>query len=261
MKLHRHVLVAVAVAAVAVAGSVAACSGAPAPSATPRSGSASGRTAAAPAASAPSAAPPSSVAIAAAAPKTAGDLKKALLTLSDLPSGFTLLPDASAKNGPKATSTDPKCAPFVRITNATVTPGTTASAMVSFTAGRAGPVVGESLDTFGSASKAAAFAVAAKSAAAACHGVRLAVPGVGTSSMIVQVVNPPLYGKDPIAVRVTGIDGPLKNVELTMVSTDFGDTAVSLNFIAATRQDVEGATRLAFEKATKLLGDTGAAVS
>ena len=232
---------------------LAACSGTATPKASTTSTSATTTT------PTTSATPSTTTSAAVAAPRTAAELKKALMALSDLPSGFAVEPDSSSGGNPKVTSKNPKCASFVRISNLNAAPGSKASAHVSFSAGQSGPFIDESLDALGGAAAVSALQATLKSAVSACDQVTLSVPGAGTSTVTVRTVNPPKYGTDPLAVRLTASGGPLNGMEITMVTTGVADTVLSLNFIAATADDIDGATSVSVDKATSMLGAAPAA--
>lgn len=196
-----------------------------------------------------------------AAPRTAAELKKALLELSDLPSGFAIEPPSNSGGGPKASSTDPRCAAFVRLSNADTAPGGKAHAEISFSGGQSGPFIDEGLDAFAGAAKVAALQAASKAAIASCSKVTLSVPGAGTSVVTVRPVSPPAYGDTPVAARMNATGGTLDGLEITVVTTGIGDTVASLSFVGATPDDIDGATSAAVDKATQLLGVTSQATS
>lgn len=244
-----------AVALTAVAA-LAACSGTSTPKASTTSTSAKTTPAT------PSTTPSTTTSSAAvAAPRTAAELKKALMELSDLPSGFAVEPDSSNSGNPQVTSKNSKCAPFVHLSNLTAAPGSKASAHISFSAGQSGPFIDESLDALGGDAAVSALQATLKSAVSACNQVTLTVPGAGTSTVTVRTVNPPKYGTDPLAVRLTASGGPLNGMEITMVTTGVADTVLSLNFIAATADDIDGATSVSVDKATATLGSASTATS
>jgi hypothetical protein len=189
-----------------------------------------------------------------AAPRTAAELKKALLELSDLPSGFAVEPPSNSGGGPKASSTDPRCAAFVRLSNADTAPGGKAHAEISFSGGQSGPFIDEALDAFADPRKVAALQAQSKAAIASCSKVTLSVPGAGTSVVTVRPVSPPAYGDTPVAARMNATGGTLDGLEITVVTTGVGDTVAALSFVGATPDDIDGATSAAVDKATQLLG-------
>jgi hypothetical protein len=185
--------------------------------------------------------------------RTKADLTKALLSLEDVPSGFAVDPP-SQETGLGASSKDPKCVAFVRFSNATKAPGSTATAERSFSGGQDGPAVDETLDALGTPARVAALQATYRASIRACHRVNVAVPGVGTAPVTVQAVSPPAYGKNPLAARMTFSSGPLKGTELNLVTTGVGDTVLAMSFIGVPPEDVDAATSVAVEKATRVLG-------
>jgi hypothetical protein len=248
VKLNHRPLVIVATLAAAV--TLTSCSGTPAPAA--KTGGESGTTTTPTTTVPPS---PSSTTTAPAAPKarTSAQLKKALLKLDDLPSGFSLEPGSGGDSAPRASSKDPKCASFVKLSNADTAPGSTANAAVSFSAGQDGPFIDEAIDALGSAAKVAALQAKFKAAIAACDKVTLSVPGAGTSTVAVRSVKPPAAGDHPLAARMTATSGPLEGLEIVMVTTGVRDTVISLSFVGATPDDIDGATGVSVDKATEAL--------
>lgn len=197
----------------------------------------------------------------AATPRTAAELKKALLELADLPSGFAIEPPTNAGAGPKASSTDPRCAAFVRLSNAEIPPGGKAHAEISFSGGQSGPYIDETLDALASSEGVATLQAQYKTAIASCTKVTLSVPGAGTSVVTVRPVSPPAYGDAPVAARMNASGGPLDGMEITVVTTGIGDTVASLSFVSATPDDIDGATSASVDKATQILGVTPQATS
>jgi hypothetical protein len=187
--------------------------------------------------------------------RTVAELKKALLSLEDVPSGFAVDPP-SADTGVGASSKDPKCAAFVRFSNAAHAPGSTASADISFSGGQDGPGVQESIDALGTAARVAALQASYKASIAACRAVNVSVPGAGAAAVRVQAVSPPAYGKHPLAARMTFTTGALKGMEINLVTTGVGDTVVAMTFVGTPPEDVDAATSVAVEKATQVLGVT-----
>ncbi len=184
--------------------------------------------------------------------RTAAQLKKALLELSDAPSGFAVEPP-SKDPGVKMASTNPRCAPFVKLSNAATAPGSTATADVSLSGGQSGPFIDESIDALGSAAPVAALQARFKAAIAACGKVAVSIPGAGTSTVTVRPVKPPRYGQKPLSARMTATSGPLAGTEITLVTTGVGDTVLSLTFVGALPDDIDAAASVAVEKATEVL--------
>lgn len=189
------------------------------------------------------------------AQRTAVELKSALLELTDLPSGFAIEPvGGSADGGGKVTSKDPKCAALVKLTNVDTPPGSKASAKVSLSGGQDGPFVDESIDAMGSADAVEALQASFKSAVAACRQLTMTIPGQGSSTMKVAEVSAPTFGEHPFAARITGTGGGLAGLEITQVTAGVKDAIVSIIFVAANPEDVDGATEAAITKADEVLG-------
>lgn len=260
--MHRIPRSVVLIATVAAAGTLTSCSGAsaPAPKANGGSGTTSSTSTTTASPSATPSSPPSTTA-STATPRTARQLKRALLTLDDLPSGFAVERDSGDGSAPRVSSKNPRCAPFVKLSNADTPPGSTASAEVSFSAGQGGPLIDEGIDALGSAAKVAALQAKIKAAVTACPTVTLFVPDAGTSTVAVRSVKPPASGDRPFAVRMTATSGPLEGFEIVMVTTGVRDTILSLDFVAATPDDIDGATGVSVDKATAILDPGGTATS
>jgi hypothetical protein len=188
-------------------------------------------------------------------PRDVVELKSALLELTDLPSGFAIDPsaDGGAGSGP-VSSKDPKCAALVKLSNSKTAPGSRGSAEASFSAGQDGPFIDESIDAMGSADAARPLQASIKSAVATCRELIITIPGQGSSTMKVVEVSAPKFGDSPVATRMTASDGPLAGLEITQVVTGVNDVIVSLNFLAAAADDVDGATQAAIGKAQAVLG-------
>ena len=188
-------------------------------------------------------------------PRDVVTLKSALLELADLPSGFAIEPstDSGDDSGP-ASSKDPKCAALVKFANAKTAPGSKGSADVSFSGGQDGPFIDESIDAMGSADAVKALQASLKSAVVACRQLTITIPGQGSSTMKVTEVSAPKFGDDTIAARMTASSGPLAGLEITQVAAGVNDVIVSLNFLAAVAEDVDGATEAAVGKAQEVLG-------
>ena len=192
------------------------------------------------------------------APRTEAALAAALLTLNDLPTGFQEEDDEDAGPAPRAASPQARCADLVRLTNLEKPPGTRASATAAFSGGQAGPFVGEQLDALGSPRAASSLVRSYAAAVKACRSLRLTVPGTGTSTVTVRAVRAPDV-PGATAVRFTAGDGPLEGLEVTQVLVPVTDVVLSMTFLDATPEDVEGASGLAVEKAVEVLGGAGAA--
>lgn len=257
---RRATLAPVILVGLAAAVTLGACSGGSHPAtASSTSTPSTAATTATPSTTASS--PSSTTTTQAAAPHTAADLKKALLELTDLPSGFAIEPPSNAGGNPKATSTDPRCAAFVRLSNADSAPGGKAHAEVSFSGGQSGPFIDESLDALAGRQQVADLLAQSKAAIAGCTKVTLSVPGAGTSVVTVRPVSPPAYGDSPVAARMNATGGSLDGFEMTQVMTGVGDTVVSLGFVGASPDDIDGGTSASVDKATQVLGVTPQATS
>ena len=202
-----------------------------------------------------SASPTTDTTTAPPAPRTVVVLKSALLALADLPTGFAIEPaDASGDNGVSASSKDPKCAALVKFSNAKTAPGSKAYAQISLSGGQDGPFVDESIDAMGSADAVQALQASLKSAVSACRRLIIKVPGQGSSTMNVALVSAPKFGDHTVAARMTAAGGPLAGLEMTLVAAGVNDVVVSINFVSALAEDVDGATEAAVSKAQEVLG-------
>jgi hypothetical protein len=191
---------------------------------------------------------------AAPAPRTALTLKSALIELKDLPAGFAIVPSNGGDTDGTASSTDPRCAPLVKLTNADRPPGSKASATVSLSGGQDGPFVDESIDALGSMIAVTALQASYKSAVAACRQLVLTFPGQSRTTMKVAEVPAPKVGEHRFAVRMTATGGPMNGLEITQVTAGVKDVVVSVTFVAAVPGDVEAATAAALGKAGGVLG-------
>jgi len=191
-----------------------------------------------------------------AAPRTTALLQKALIELTDLPPGFAKEPAQTGADVKPFSSKDPACTAFVAMANAANTPGSRASAHVSFSAGQGGPFVDESIDALASVGEVAALQATVTAAVASCGSVKMTLAGQGSSTMSVRAVSPPTSGVDPIAIRITASGGPLDGIEMTIVQVGISDTVLALTLDGAGGQDLQGATSLAVDKATTVLGGT-----
>ncbi|HEU4948659.1 MAG TPA: hypothetical protein VFT31_16040 [Kribbella sp.] len=187
--------------------------------------------------------------------RTKAELKKALLTLGDMPSGFSIEPEEADGGGDvRASSTKSACARLVALTNADNPPGSKASAHESFSGGLQGPFIDEGLDAMGSAKAVATLQQNFRNAIKACRSMKLTIPGEGSSTVSVRLVSAPQAGTSPVAVRFTATSGPFEGLEVTMVTTGVDDVVVSLTIVAGVPEDVDGATEAAVGKAREVLG-------
>ena len=188
-------------------------------------------------------------------PRTVVELKAALLALDDLPSGFAIEPaGGSGDDGGSARSKDPKCAPLVKLINAKKAPGSKASANVSLSGGQDGPFIDESIDALASADAVEALQASFKTAVAACRQLIITIPGQGSSTMKVAEVSAPKFGDHTLAARLTAAGGPLDGLEITQVIAGVQDAVLSMTFVAAFPEDVDGGTEAAVGKAADVLG-------
>jgi hypothetical protein len=246
--------VLVAMVLVAVAG----CSGGTSSAAGPAtSASSSSPSATATPTSTPTATPSSTPSVS-TAPRTSASLTKALLALADLPAGFQQEDTETDEPAPKASSSQARCRDLVRLSNLSKAPGTKASVTAAFSGGQSGPFIGQQLDALGSARAVTSIVRSYAAAVKACRTLRLTIPGQGTSTVDVRTVSPP---EEPgaYAVRFTASSGALEGLEITQVFAPVTDVLLTLTFIQAAPEDVEGATGLAADKARTALGTAEAA--
>ncbi|HET6743513.1 MAG TPA: hypothetical protein VFH76_31455, partial [Kribbella sp.] len=191
--------------------------------------------------------------------RTAAELTKALLVLTDLPAGFSIDKD-TGDDGPAVTvsSKDSRCARLVALTNADNPPGSKSSAARSYSAGAQGPFIDESLDWMGSTTAVAALQRSFQKAVASCRTMSLSIPGEGRSPISVSQVSAPKAGTNPVAVRFSATGGPLDGLEVTMVTTGIDDVVLAVTVVAGAPEDIDGATTIAATKAkTALRTGTG----
>jgi hypothetical protein len=191
--------------------------------------------------------------------RTAAQLKKALLALTDLPPGFSIEPDDGGDGGDVVLSSkDSRCARLVAYSNADNPPGSKASAALSYSGGAQGPFIDESLDAMGSAAAVRTLQRSFKQAVVSCRSMTLKVPGEGTSPISVRQVSAPQAGTDPAAVRFTATSGPLEGLEVTMITTGIDDVVLALTVVDGLPEDIDGATTTAVDKAkVTLAGQSG----
>ncbi|ADB31050.1 hypothetical protein Kfla_1956 [Kribbella flavida DSM 17836] len=188
---------------------------------------------------------------------TTAELTKALLALSDLPSGFSIEPDeGGGEDTGQLSSKDARCARFVALANAEKPPGSKASAYRSFSGGQDGPFIDEGLDAMGSAAAVQALQKSFRSAITSCRGVTLSIPGQGRSTMMVREVSAPPVGTTPVAVRMTATSGALEGLEVVLFSTGLDGVVLSLSVLAGAPDDLDGAADAGVTKARKILGGT-----
>lgn len=224
--------------------------GAPAPSTTPS----------APTSSTPTVSTPGTPSV---DPSTGGDpvqrtkaqLTKALLELSDLPSGFSIEADEPGDDaGNPLSSKDPKCKTLVKYLNADQAPGSKASASRSFSGGNEGPYIDFGVDALGDAKKVLALQASYRAAVRSCKKITMKFDGQSSSSMDVREVSAPQFGDDPFAFRLTSISGPQEGLEVVFATAGVNDVIVSVSIVAGQVGELDGATEAAVGKAKEVLG-------
>jgi hypothetical protein len=247
--IRRHSLYSTALAA-GLALSLVACSGGSDKAGAPTSSTTTSST---PPPTTPSATPTvtQSTPVPAPKPRTAAELTKALLALPDLPSGFSVDPDDD-DDGPRMTSTAPRCARLVSLFNAKTSPGAKVSVHRLFSGGQQGPYVEETLDWMGSATATAALLTTTRAAIQACKQAKLRIPGAGTSTVAIAEVAAPKAGTTPVAVRITATSGQAEGTEMIFLLTGVDDVLLGISVDDAA--SLEDATADAVAKATKVLG-------
>lgn len=224
---------------------------------TSSSGSPTSATSSAPAT--PSSSTPTSSSTSSAAPvaaprRTAKDLKKALIGVDDLPSGWSV--EASSGSGgdqPASSSSNPRCAGLNALLNTNDLAGSQAKAETNFSAGADGPFVSQRIDALGSAGAASATVRKISTLAAGCDSVTLRLPGQGSSKMTISQVSAPKVGGKPYAVRLAASGGALDGLEVTFLWAPVGDVVLSLSFINAYPEEFDGISTDAHSKLTDVL--------
>jgi len=242
------------------------CASKSAPTASTRPGSAAVSPSASAVPTAPAPAPattapatPSRPATPTTAPRTSAGLKKALLSIEDLPPGFEVDPSGSGggKDDGRVSSSRPACAPLVTILQEQVPASSLAHAGTSFSGGQDGPAIDQSLDSFSSRAAAASFIAGYRRAVQACSEVQLQVFGVGRSTVSVRPVSFGSAGDSLFAARLTAPPGPLQGLEVLQVGAQSGDVVVGMSFMSTDPSDAQSATEDAVSKVDKVLGTGG----
>jgi len=114
--------------------------------------------------------------------------------------------------------------------------------------------VEESIDAMGSGKSVEGLQSSFRSAVATCHRLTVKVPGQGSMTVKVAEVSAPAFGEHTFAARMTANGGPLDGLEITQVLAGVGDVVVSVSFVGASPDVVDGATEDAVNKAKKVLG-------
>ncbi|TCO48644.1 PknH-like protein [Kribbella antiqua] len=164
-------------------------------------------------------------------PRTKAELTKALLGLSDMPSGFAVDDSGDGEDdGSGISSTDSRCKEVVKLFNADTAPGSIATAGVVFSGGESGPFVQEDLDALPSAAAATALVNRAKAAIRSCKKVRLTLTGAGTSPARISEISTPKAGTARVGVRFAATSGPLEGFQVTFVIAALGDVVLGMSF-------------------------------
>jgi hypothetical protein len=185
-------------------------------------------------------------------PRTKAELTKALLALSDMPTGFSVDNSSDEEDGSGLSSKDSRCADVVKLFNADTAPGSKATASRSFSGGQNGPFIDEDLDGMPSATAATALVNRARAAIRSCKQVTVKITGVGSSPAQISEVAAPKVGSSRFGVRFSAVSGPLEGLELTFVIAALGDVVLGMSFDDPTQ--IEGALTAAVGKANKVLG-------
>jgi len=185
-----------------------------------------------------------------AGPPSADRLALALLTVEDLPPGFTQ--QATSPVEGQVTSTDPRCAPFVATFNARQLPGSQSHAGSRYSGGDLGPFVEEELVALTDAGAVAAAQGQLRSAVAACPRATIDVPGLGQAPVSIEALVPATVGETPVAFRLTVELGT--GLSFTQVSAGVGQTVVQLAFLGSEPAQVAEICRVAVDRAATVLG-------
>ena len=184
--------------------------------------------------------------------RTKAELTKALLALSDLPTGLSVDNSGDEEDGSGLSSKDSRCADVVKLFNAKTVPGSTATATRSFTGGQDGPFIDEDLDAMPSATAATALVNRAQAAIRSCRQVTLKITGVGSSPAKISEVSAPKVGSTRFGVRFSATSGPLEGLEINFVIAALGDVVLGMSFDDPNQ--IQGAVTAAVGKANKVLG-------
>lgn len=222
-------------------------------SVTPSTSAAASASPAQPSPSAPSA---SASASPSRKPPTEAQLRKALLSLKDVPPGFEKLPDDD-EGGGRLSSKDADCTPLTKLLNAETLPGSQGTAGVAFSGGADGSYVQEDLDAMASATAAETVVDDYRKAVKACDRVRLSLPGIGSSSVDVASISFADVGDKSFAARFTADGGALEGFELIQVASHTGSVVVAIAAIGLFPEDAEAAAQDAVEKVEDRLGKEG----
>lgn len=203
--------------------------------------------------STPSTPSPSTATSAAPVTRTSAELTKALLVLSDLPSGFSEEKGDPGGGSKPFSSPSSRCKTLVKYLNATKAPGSKASVTRTFSGGQEGPYIDYGLDSMGTADKVADLRDSYADAVDSCAKVSLKTQGAGSTSMKVEKITAPAYGTKPFAFRLTGTSGPKRGLEYTAAVTGVDDVILSVGVLASQGTELDPATEAAVTKARQVL--------
>lgn len=190
--------------------------------------------------------------------RTTAELTKALLELSDLPTGFTVADDEEDDDGTASfTAPTSKCKPLVTFLNASKAPGSKANAHRSFTGGPEGPYIDFSLDSMNTSKAVDELQSDYQDAVESCQKVTMRVVGQGSSPMEVKEITAPQFGDNPFAFKLTGTSGSLEGREFATAVTGVGDVILAVGILAGQEGELDGATEAAVDKARPILAKPG----
>ncbi|TCC65418.1 hypothetical protein E0H73_00250 [Kribbella pittospori] len=185
--------------------------------------------------------------------RSSAELTRALLALSDLPTGFSQEKEDPEDTSKPFSSPTSKCKTLVKYLNATEAPGAKASVTRSFSGGQEGPYIDFGLDSMGTAAKVADLRETYDDAVSSCSKVSLKIEGESSTSMMVEEISAPKAGTGPFAFRLTGTSGPKRGLEYTAAITGVNDVIVSVGVLAGQGSEFEAATEAAVTKAQQVL--------
>jgi hypothetical protein len=188
--------------------------------------------------------------------RTAAQLTKALLVLSDLPTGFSQEKDDPDDTTKPFSSPSSRCKTLVKYLNATKAPGSKATASRSFSGSQEGPYIDFGLDSMGTAEEVADLQETYEDAVDSCSKVILKTEGEASTSMKVEKITAPQFGTGPFAFRLTGTSGPKRGLEFTAATTGVNDVIVSVGVLAGQGTELDAATEAAVTKAQQVLKAT-----
>jgi hypothetical protein len=190
--------------------------------------------------------------------RTSAQLTKALLELSDLPTGSSVASGDPDEDGATSfTAPTSKCRPLVKFLNASKAPGSKANAHRSFTGGPEGPYIDFALDSMSTSTAVGELQTSYKDAVESCTKVTMRVVGQGSSPMEVKEITPPAFGANPFAFKLTGTSGSLEGREFVTAIVGVGDVALAVAIVAGQEGELDGATEAAVDKARAVLAKTG----